>query len=203
MGKYVASCARVREAGDTLTMVVHHTGKDLARGARGHSSLRAATDVELEVSKGEDGSGHVAVTKARDELDRSRFGFRLEPVELGVNAKGRTVTTCVAVEADVAVAAAKERAARRLSDKGKIVVQAVGTAVKYKGRSPPSHPETNGAAQAVTAHEARLYWRQLLGWDHLTETERDKSRQDWKRGCENALAARRLKQWGEWLWLPS
>ena len=70
MGKYVASCARIREAGDTLTMVVHHTGKDLARGARGHSSLRAATDVELEVSKGEDGSGNVTVTKARDELDK-------------------------------------------------------------------------------------------------------------------------------------
>jgi RecA-family ATPase len=100
MGKYVASCARIREAGDTLTMVVHHTGKDLARGARGHSSLRAATDVELEVTKAEDGSGNVTVTKARDELDKGRFGFRLEPVELGVNAKGRTVTTCVAIEAE-------------------------------------------------------------------------------------------------------
>ena len=45
MGKYVASCGRIREAGGTHVMVVHHCGKDLAKGARGHSSLRADTAI--------------------------------------------------------------------------------------------------------------------------------------------------------------
>ena len=37
---------------------VHHCGKDAARGAGGHSSLRAATDVELEITRsGEDEAG--------------------------------------------------------------------------------------------------------------------------------------------------
>jgi hypothetical protein len=100
MGRYVTACARIREAAETHVLVVHHSGKDLARGARGHSSLRAASDTELEVTKAERG-GCLAITKNRDEEDLSRFGFRLEPVPLGINAKGREVTTCVAVEAEV------------------------------------------------------------------------------------------------------
>jgi KaiC/GvpD/RAD55 family RecA-like ATPase len=203
MGRFVAACATIREAaGGTHVLVVHHSGKDAARGARGHSCLRAATDTELEVTKaGEDGTGCVAVTKSRDEPGASRFGFKLEAVDLGTNAKGRIVTTCVAVMADVTARQAKERAPRRLSDKGRIVAQAVETALRYEPQPPPAHPETGGVAQGVTVKTARLYWRQLLGWDHLSETERDHSRQDWKRGVENALAAGALKQWGERLWL--
>ena len=54
MGRCVAAAAAIREAADTHVLIVHHTGKDTARGARGHSSLRAATDVELEVEHGLD-----------------------------------------------------------------------------------------------------------------------------------------------------
>jgi KaiC/GvpD/RAD55 family RecA-like ATPase len=99
MGRFVAACGRLREAGGTHAMVVHHCGKDAARGARGHSSLRAATDVELEVASGE-GGGSVRVTKHRDEAGGASYGFKLEQVELGTNAKGRVVTTCVAVACD-------------------------------------------------------------------------------------------------------
>ena len=55
MGKFVAACGRIREACEGHVLIVHHSGKDLAKGARGHSSLRAATDVELEVTNGQDG----------------------------------------------------------------------------------------------------------------------------------------------------
>ena len=47
MGRFVAACGRIREACEGHVLIVHHCGKDQARGARGHSSLRAATDVEL------------------------------------------------------------------------------------------------------------------------------------------------------------
>ena len=50
MGSFVAACGRIREACEGHVLVVHHCGKDAAKGARGHSSLRAATDVELEVT---------------------------------------------------------------------------------------------------------------------------------------------------------
>ena len=66
MGRYVAACGAIREATETHVMVVHHCGKDAARGARGHSSLRAATDIEIELTKA-DGVIVFRMTKVRDD----------------------------------------------------------------------------------------------------------------------------------------
>lgn len=195
MGRFVAATAAIREAARTHVLVVHHSGKDTAKGARGHSCLRAATDVELEVTP-----GCIKVTKARDDEGGRTYGFRLEPFELGVNAKGRTVATCVAVPDVPPVPVAKTGSTPRLTDDGKLVLQAVEKAAQYKGQQPPDHPETRAVALAVTKEDARLYWRQLIGWDHLSREEREASRKHWDRGLKNAQAARVVRQWDCWLW---
>lgn len=61
MGALVQNLDRIRGAVSAHLLVVHHTGKDAAKGARGHSSLRAATDTEIEVTE-----GRVSITKQRD-----------------------------------------------------------------------------------------------------------------------------------------
>jgi len=92
MGTLVRHVDAIRAATGAHVLIVHHTGKDLARGARGHSSLRAATDTEIEVTP-----GRLAVTKQRD-LDREFVtGFDLEPVVLGVSADGDPVSSCTVV----------------------------------------------------------------------------------------------------------
>jgi hypothetical protein len=202
MGRFVAACGRLREAGETHVLVVHHSGKDMARGARGHSCLRAATDVEMEVTKGE-GGGAVRVSKNRDGEEGTSYGFTLEQVELGANAKGRMVTTCVAIAAEATTASKPtETRPRRLNDKGRLLLQAVEKAVKYEGQKPPDHDETRGVSSAVTVTVSRSYWRQLIGWEEADEREKERSRQDWKRGLENAIAAGAVRRWGDWLWLP-
>jgi hypothetical protein len=55
---------------------------------------------------------------------------------------------------------------------------------------------------AVTVTVSRSYWRQLIGWEEADEREKERSRQDWKRGLENAIAAGAVRRWGDWLWLP-
>jgi hypothetical protein len=202
MGKFVAACGRIREASGGHVLIVHHCGKDLARGARGHSSLRAATDVELEITNGEAG-GCIRVSKHRDEAGGTSYGFKLETTELGTNSKDRVVTTCVTVETEAPEP--KQEAAtrpRRLNDKGKLFVQAVEKALKYAAERPPYHDETRGVTAAVTVTVARSYWRQLIGWDDASEKEKERSRQDWKRGLESALAANAVRRWGDYLWLP-
>lgn len=90
MGAMVKHLDALRAATSAHIMVVHHSGKDRAKGARGHSLLRAATDTEIEVSEGE-----IAVTKQRD-LDKSfASGFALDVVTLGVDGDGEPVTSCV------------------------------------------------------------------------------------------------------------
>lgn len=84
----------IREATGAHIMLVHHTGKDAARGARGHSSLRAATDTEIEVQN-EDGQRAAMVTKQRDYQGGEVFAFALKGVELGKDQDGDPVTSCV------------------------------------------------------------------------------------------------------------
>jgi hypothetical protein len=84
----------IREATGAHIMLVHHTGKDTARGARGHSSLRAATDTEIEVGN-DNGARAALVTKQRDYQGGETFAFTLKSVVLGVDQDGDEVTSCV------------------------------------------------------------------------------------------------------------
>lgn len=92
MGALVKHFDALRAATNAHLMVIHHTGKDKAKGARGHSLLRAATDTEIEVSE-----GLIAVTKQRDLEKDWQSGFRLESVVLGVDASDRPVSSARAV----------------------------------------------------------------------------------------------------------
>jgi hypothetical protein len=90
MGAFVAKVDKIRSELKTHVLVIHHTGKDRAKGARGHSLLRAATDTEIEIV-----DGMVKITKQRDMAMKAPFPFQLAPVTLGQNNLGRTVTSCV------------------------------------------------------------------------------------------------------------
>lgn len=100
MGKALAHCKGMHKALGAMIMLVHHSGKDSSKGARGWSGLRAAADVELEVSRSPFGRA-LRTTKQKDGADFSEWGFDLEVVNIGVDPDGDTLTSCVVVEADV------------------------------------------------------------------------------------------------------
>lgn len=97
MTAFIKNVDRIRHASGAHIMIVHHTGKDAAKGARGHSSLRAATDTEIEVSVDEAEMRSAKVTKQRDLPGGEEFAFKLDAVALGVDDDGDSVTTCVVV----------------------------------------------------------------------------------------------------------
>jgi len=77
-------------------MLIHHPGKNEAKGARGHSSLRAAIDTEIEIVRREgDSLACAIVTKQRDLPAIQPMLFRLESVHLGTDNYGEDVTSCV------------------------------------------------------------------------------------------------------------
>ena len=76
-------------------MLIHHSGKDIARGARGHSSLRAAVDTEIELTRDEIGVITAEVTKQRDGPTGCKFAYSLRQIELGRDQDGDPVTTCL------------------------------------------------------------------------------------------------------------
>jgi KaiC/GvpD/RAD55 family RecA-like ATPase len=80
----------IRDQFGAATVYVHHTGKDVARGARGHYALTAAADLILRVE-----DKVAQVEKMRDGMDTERFAFELEPVVIGQDADGEPVVTCL------------------------------------------------------------------------------------------------------------
>lgn len=108
----------IRRATGAHVMLVHHTGKDQSRGARGHSSLRAAIDTEIELSRDDFGLITAKLTKQRDGATGGEFAFTLRQVELGRDQDGDPVTTCLvepAVPSEDGRAVVTEAARKALS----------------------------------------------------------------------------------------
>lgn len=97
MGAVIANADRIRAATKAHVMAVHHAGKDASKGSRGHSSLKAATDTEIEVTAEESTKLHTArITKQRDLGSRGEeMTAKFSVVEMGKDQWGKAVTTCV------------------------------------------------------------------------------------------------------------
>ena len=103
MGKYIENMKWLQEHAHCTVVIVHHSGKDQAAGARGHSSLRAATDTELEVTsdkKGEKYHRQIKTRKQRDGESDTAIDFGLNVVDLWNDQFGDPVTTCHVVLED-------------------------------------------------------------------------------------------------------
>lgn len=75
-------------------MIVHHLGKDESRGMRGHSSLKASLDTVIHVEPS--GSNYKwSIEKLKEGEDQKIYGYEAPVVDLGVDAKGKSITTLV------------------------------------------------------------------------------------------------------------
>lgn len=120
LGKAIAHCKGIHIATSAMVLLVHHAGKDSSKGARGWSGLRAAADVELEVTRNPMGRS-LRTTKQKDGADFQEWGFDLEVVPIGEDQDGDIVTSCICVEAAVPVKDKDER----LSENDQAVLNAL------------------------------------------------------------------------------
>ena len=105
MGRILEAAKQLQRLTGGLVVLVHHTGKDVTKGLRGHSSLFAALDAAVEVVR--EGDRHSwRVAKAKDGADGAAHPFKLEVVELAPDDEGESVSSCVirmdAAAADIA-----------------------------------------------------------------------------------------------------
>ena len=93
-GLAVAHCDLLARKFNALVVLVHHSGKDAAKGARGSGALRAAADLEIEVVQTREYRA-ATVTKLKDGEDGKEYAFRLNEVVLGQDEDGDNITSCV------------------------------------------------------------------------------------------------------------
>lgn len=134
MGTVIKHTDFMRRQARAHVMLVHHSGKDQARGARGWSGLRAAIDTEIEVTVDE-GTGLRAaeITKQRDIPGKGdRIGFRLESVDMGAGQWDTRRTSCVVVPADAPAKVQKGKRVSEVAGAIKEALRARGTGMKRK-----------------------------------------------------------------------
>lgn len=96
MGAVIEGAKTLQRLIGGLVVLVAHTGKDSAKGLRGHSSLFAALDAAVLVNR-DDSARSWKVDKAKDGRDGETHYFRLNVVEIGIDEDGDAITSCVVV----------------------------------------------------------------------------------------------------------
>ena len=95
MGKLLAAAKKIEAQTCGLVILCHHTGKDRRQGLRGHSSLHAAMDAEIELRRDEQKDTRSwRSSKLKDEKDGNSYGFRLLGHYLGSDEDGDAITSC-------------------------------------------------------------------------------------------------------------
>ena len=130
MGRALRGIARLRDATGALVVAIHHTGKDESRGARGHSSLRAAADTEIIKAE---------ATKQRDLEKGAVFRYKLKMIALGLDKDGEPVTTCrVQAVSDDEIAEIERTKSDDLSQKQRQTLTDLANFISDHGQPNPS-----------------------------------------------------------------
>jgi hypothetical protein len=87
VGLVIAECDWLKDDLDTTVMLVHHSGKDESKGARGTSALRGAWDAAFEIRSAGKRRAMMTVVDQKEAEAGQQFVFRMDEIAVGL---GRT-----------------------------------------------------------------------------------------------------------------
>ncbi|MBT54768.1 MAG: hypothetical protein CMF72_15380 [Mameliella sp.] len=164
MGQFVRNVDLIRERTGAHVMVIHHSGKDTTKGARGSGSLRGAVDTEIELTR----SGAVVMAEARKQRDMPAdkvFAYTLRSVFIGHDEDGDKVTSAVVEPAEPV------KKTPRLSGQQKIAMQAFEDAIAHHGEKKHGDMFPDNR-QCVTLE----HWREYCDRHSLSSGESDSAK---------------------------
>ncbi|WP_236451982.1 helicase RepA family protein, partial [Escherichia coli] len=100
MGAFIRGCDELKRRTGSTVLVVHHSGKDETKGARGSSAFRASLDAEYRIRReGADSEALViSCTKMKDAEELKEAAYDLRVVELFTDTDGELITSLVVVD---------------------------------------------------------------------------------------------------------
>lgn len=164
MGHVLEAIKELQSLTGGLVLLVHHAGKDASKGMRGHSSVYAALDAVIEVSRSDD-RREWSVLKSKDGRDGEVHTFRLRVIDLGCEDEhGEPITSCVCEQSLLEPATSRVRLPR--GGNQKVVYDALGRLFResmHRGQAsaPPTRPclrladAINGTRDRLAVESAR------------------------------------------------
>lgn len=193
-GAMVKIFDRVRSETNAAILIVHHAGKDKARGARGSNALLAAADLAIEVEVSAESGRTWRVVKAKDDPGGDAFAFSLRSVALGADEDGDAITTCLVEEGDATGAAAR----RKLSPQQAAALANLHETVLASGSDLPS----GHGFPPAPARGCRLdAWREECRRRGLANSD-DPATQGrvFRRALADLKKANRIAEYDGWVW---
>ncbi len=193
MGRLIAACEIIRERTNCLVLLVHHTGKDSSKGARGHSSLFGALDSGIEVENA-DGIRTATLKKSKDGESAAQIAFRLESIELA-RLDDEVINSCVVVPSEAPEP--KTKAPRAIGIQA-IALQSLIMAINEAGET----GKVNGHAPANAKTVQVSLWRKYF--DNIRAGENpNTNRMAFQRASDALAGSRKVAAWGDHVWICS
>jgi hypothetical protein len=199
MGGFISTMGKIQEFLNCALMVLHHSGKDLAKGLRGHSSLLGAVDTQLEILRFEEqAKGVISLTKQKDGEDGVRYGFEMVEIEISGSSLGFDPVVSLAVQASDEAANQASKSGKSNSGAGKnqrLEMSCLENIVKSKG----SIKFIDGQQRMVADLEDwRLELRSRMGVDDTSES---KFKTAWSRAKKRLVESKEGGIKDKFVWL--
>jgi len=210
MGGFITQAGKLQEIFECALMVIHHSGKDVTKGLRGHSSLLGAVDTELEIARQDSvinasdvsviGNAILTVSKQKDGADSIQIGIEIVLVEIGTSDLGFEVNTSLAIRHNQEIAGSTQKGSKNNAGSGgnqRLEMDSLMKAIKAKG----SYRVVDGTSRYGVALDD---WRAEF-WSMKGCTEEDKAafKKAWLRARERLVAVNKVTIGDNWVWLKS
>ena len=199
MGAFIAMVGLLQQATSAAVLLVHHSGKDEARGQRGHSSLLGAVDAELELMKlSEDDSihriGQLTTTKQKDGEDGIKFTFHMETIHLSSIDPENTSLALVPV--DEPKTTARKKIDRTLNANDKVILAALKMALNDCGEM-VGIPQIPPNTRVVNVNA----WRQFYYAGN--PNGEDTKRKTFARAVDRLVSCGTVESWANYCWISN
>jgi hypothetical protein len=163
MAAFINRCAAIAATTGAAIMIVHHGGKDDARGMRGSSALFAACDTVLKVEAiGEVRT--ITAEKVKDGEIGPIGAFKLKRVVLGYDEDNEEITSCVVEPADAPTGPKRKRGRPKAKTANhERVLEAVLRAIEESGESNPGFSGIPAGIKTLTKYAAVMRHATMFG----------------------------------------
>lgn len=172
MAAYIKAADALREAFRCAVVIIHHCGIDATR-PRGHTSLAGAVDAQLAVKRDTSANTFsVTVEWMKDGAEGDVIGNQLDVIEVGIDADGEPIKSCVVIEAE-----ATARTASRLNPKQRRAMDALNNLLITQGKPAPNSRDFPPNTSLVPVET----WKRELFSAGILDKDASNPRSDFKR----------------------
>jgi len=210
MGAFITQAGKLQEIYACALMVIHHSGKDVTKGLRGHSSLLGAVDTELEIQRQDSvinssdasviGNAILTVSKQKDGADSIQIGIEIVSVEIGMSDLGFETLTSLAIRQNQDIASTSQKGSKNNQGSGgnqRLEIDSLMKVIKAKA----SYREVDGISRyGVSLDDWKAEFWSMKG---CTEDDKTAFRKAWMRARERLVSVNKIVIGDNFVWLKT